>query len=510
MAQISLKKMILKGEVKHIVRSMLDNSSDSISIQDENGNLLVENLTGNITGNSAENIANPIRSLQKEAISTPDASKLDENLELQPSQLHKQAIEVSGEVVGWVTGTASTRVDAVVILLTHLATREIERKTLAAEALDKYREINFLYNISGRMASCLGIREVSDLVIEEARKLIEATSASVMLLNEDTDLLEIVSGVGTASKNVLELRLGEGIAGYVLKTGKAEIVNDLSTDPRYIPSDSPAYALICAPLRTKDKTIGVINISNTNPVNYTSEDLKLFTALTAQASAAIENALLHENKLKEERIKNNLERYLSPQVVQAVIGAKGEVSLNTTKRNLTMLFSDIRGFTTKCEELAPEEVVMYLNEYFTHMVSVIFSHRGTVNKFVGDMIVAMFGAPSRLLDHERRAIETAIEMQKRIRTIPVPWIRENFITGIGISTGDVVVGNIGSPQHMDYTAIGDEVNIASRLQSIALGGQILVSRGVYEATKDSFEFKEYGIVQVKGKKKAIEVFEVIH
>jgi adenylate cyclase len=332
----------------------------------------------------------------------------------------------------------------------------------------------------------------------------------VMVLNEDTELLEIVCGIGSIAKSELKLRIGEGIAGYVLQSGKAEIVNDLSTDSRYIPSETPAYALICAPLRTKDKTIGVINISNSNPVSYSSKDLKLFTALTSQASAAIENALLHESKLKEERIKNNLERYLSPQVVQAIIGAKGEVSLNTTKRNLTMLFSDIRGFTTKCEELAPEEVVMYLNEYFTHMVSVIFSHRGTVNKFVGDMIVAMFGAPAKLLEHERCAIEAAIEMQNRIRTIPVPWIRENFITGIGICTGEVVVGNIGSPQHMDYTAIGDEVNIASRLQSIAIGGQILVSRGVYEATKEVFEFKEYGVVQVKGKKKAIEVFEVIH
>jgi adenylate cyclase len=126
------------------------------------------------------------------------------------------------------------------------------------------------------------------------------------------------------------------------------------------------------------------------------------------------------------------------------------------------------------------------------------------------MIVAMFGAPSTLVDSERRAIETAIEMQNRIKQIPVPWIRNNFITGIGISSGEVIVGNVGSPQHMDYTAIGDKVNIASRLQSIAKGEQILVSRSIYDATKHLFEFKEIGKVKVKGKKEAIEVFEVIY
>ena len=101
-------------------------------------------------------------------------------------------------------------------------------------------------------------------------------------------------------------------------------------------------------------------------------------------------------------------------------------------------------------------------------------------------------------------------MQKRMKTISVPWIRKNFITGIGISGGEVVVGNVGSPQHMDYTAIGDKVNIASRLQSIARGEQILVSRRIYETTQNLFEFKEVGLVQVKGKKNPIEVFEVVY
>lgn len=144
------------------------------------------------------------------------------------------------------------------------------------------------------------------------------------------------------------------------------------------------------------------------------------------------------------------------------------------------------------------------------MVNVIFEHGDTVNKFVGDMMVCMFGAPASLTNCEQRAIEAAIGMQNRLQHIPNHWIRDNFHTGIGISSGEVVVGNIGSPHHVNYTAIGDEVNVASRLQSLAKGRQILVGRSIYDATKNHFSFREVGIVKLKGKKNKIEVFEVLY
>lgn len=126
------------------------------------------------------------------------------------------------------------------------------------------------------------------------------------------------------------------------------------------------------------------------------------------------------------------------------------------------------------------------------------------------MIVGMFGAPLKVVDCERKAIEAAIAMQQQLQTRSAPWIRENFPTGIGISSGDVVVGNIGSPLHTDYTAIGNRVNIASRLQSMARGGQILCSKSVYTVTRDIFEFKKVGRVNVKGRKQAVEIFEVVY
>ncbi|MEW6493996.1 MAG: adenylate/guanylate cyclase domain-containing protein [Cyanobacteriota bacterium] len=478
MIQISLKKLLLKKEFSLILSNLNQAIGAPISIQDGVGNLL--------WGKASEMPSGTLRE----------------------RELNKYPVILEKKIIGWVVG--DEKASTIAHLLSYLANEELEKKTLARETLDKYKEINILYNISGKLRACLVVKEVAQLAIEEATRIIKATSASAMLLSERTGNLEIVAACGKEYQPKTILLPGQGIAGSVFLAGVAEIVNDVESDHRFVRGANEVTSLICAPLKTQDAAIGVLTISSEESVNYTAQDLKLFTALASQTASAIENALLHENKLKEERIKSNLERYVPAQVVEAILDSKGYISLVPAKKNISILFSDIRNFTTKCEELAPEAIVEYLNEYLTHMVEVIFERGGTVNKFFGDMIVAMFGAPSTLVDNERRAIETAIQMQNRIKNIPVLWIRKNFITGIGLSSGEMVVGNVGSPQHMDYTAIGDKVNIASRLQSIAKGEQILVTQSIYEATEHLFEFKEFGLVQLKGKKEAIKVFEVVY
>jgi adenylate cyclase len=417
-------------------------------------------------------------------------------------------VEVSGEVIGWVSG--GDKAASVAALLTYLSDRELEKKTLGLEALEKYKEINLLYNISEKIATSLDLEEVGRLIIEEAKRSITATGASIMLLDEETERLEIISSFGKQYSEKTDLRTGYGIAGNVIIHGNAEIVNDVLADPRYIDRKNGIQSMICAPLKTKGRSIGVINLSSEEPVFYRAADLKLLTTLASQAASVIENAILHKKKLNEERIKSNLERYVASQIVDIILDSKGDISLDSEIRNIAILFSDIRGFTSTCENLAPKKIVKYLNEYFTQMVEVIFDNKGTVNKFVGDMIVALFGAPATLSNNEKQAVQAAIEMQKHLRSTPNSWIRDHFNTGIGINSGDVVVGNIGSPRHMDYTAIGDEVNVASRIQSIAKGGQILVSRNIYNSTTDCFQFRSIGSLRVKGKKRSIEIFEVLY
>ncbi len=471
MAAITLKRLLRKKEFSSVVHSLMAALDTPVWIQGSDGSPLM----GQPQGDSSQRFA----------------------------------IQFQEEILGWAC-SPSPQAAAIAELLSYSLDQEFAKKQLAQETLDKYKELNLIYKLGDRISANLELVAVANLILQEAQEILETSNGSVMLVNEDTQQLDVIAAFGGESFPKLSLKIGEGIAGNVASTGKAEIINNVQADQRYVPSAHNLRSLMCVPLKGQEKILGVINISNHESVQYTAADLKLLGVLASQAAIAIENAILHEQKLSEERIKNHLERYLASQVVEAILELEEDISLNPRKRNVSILFSDIRNFTSKCEELAPEQIVNYLNEYFTHMVDVIFKHDGTVNKFVGDMILALFGAPSNLLNSEQKAIQTAINMQQRIARIPEHWIRENFHTGIGITSGQVVVGNIGSPRHMDYTAIGDEVNVASRLQGIATGGQILVSRSVYEASKDQFDFKDFGTVAVKGKKKSVEIFEVVY
>ncbi|MFN7354841.1 MAG: GAF domain-containing protein, partial [Pseudanabaena sp.] len=237
------------------------------------------------------------------------ATKFEVNHDLNSNNVSKIPVLLDEEVLGWVIGAEKTK--QVADFLNYIVKREFERKTLAADTLDNYREMSLLYTIASKMANCLDVKEIGSLVIEEASRLIKCTSASVMLHNQHDNSFEIIAAKGTAERiGSLKLAANQGIAGYVFSTGNPELVNDATKDPRYIVNEIESYALICAPIFTKDRILGVVNISNSEPISYTSKDLKLFTALVTQASGAIENALLHASKLQEERIKNNLERYL--------------------------------------------------------------------------------------------------------------------------------------------------------------------------------------------------------
>ena len=390
-----------------------------------------------------------------------------------------------------------------------LIQKEYSIKNILNETLEKYKEINFIYNFSEKISSCLEINEIGDLVVDEATKLFSCTNVSLFIKDEENEYFHILSSTAQNS-HISKMGPGKGIAGYVFNSGISEIIDDVQSDPRFKTGDSNPSSMMCVPLKTSNKTMGVITVSTKENHNYTSGDLKLLTSLGLEAAVALQNTYLQQNKIKEELIKNNLGRFVSPQVLENILNAKGELSLSSEKRKVALLFSDIRNFTGFCEILSPEEIVSYLNEYFTEMVNVIFSHNGSIDKFVGDAIFALFGAPNHVLETEKKAVEAAIEMQITLKNIKNLWIQNNFTMGIGLNAGDVVVGNIGSMKHMDYTAIGDEVNLAARLQSIAKPYQILVSKSIYDATKDFFQYRDLGSTHVKGKKNEVEIFEVVY
>jgi len=206
---------------------------------------------------------------------------------------------------------------------------------------------------------------------------------------------------------------------------------------------------------------------------------------------------------ERDKVKSTFAHYVSHQVMDSILKPGSELRLAGDRKRITVLFCDIRGFSTMSEKMAPERVVALLNDYFEAMVEVIFRNNGTLDKFIGDGIMVIFGAPEDDQQQEEHALRTAIEMQQELRRLATKWSAEgvDMRIGVGINSGPAVVGNIGSARRMDYTAIGDTVNLASRLESATkdLGVGILLSEYTYNALRGLFQFRDMGSVQVRGR-----------
>ena len=216
--------------------------------------------------------------------------------------------------------------------------------------------------------------------------------------------------------------------------------------------------------------------------------------------------------LKRRRVIGAFKKYVAPEVVDE-LAKKGDFSikLGGEKRHIAVLFVDIRGFTPMSEGLSPEEVVEILNEYLSLTTKAIFKNKGTLDKFIGDATMAIFNAPFDLDDYVFRAVMTAMdiakgsdELEKRL----MERFGRSISFGIGVNCGEAVVGNIGCEHRMDFTAIGDTVNTAARLESNAARGQILISREVYERVKDRIEAEEIGVIPLKGKREEVFVYQL--
>jgi adenylate cyclase len=211
------------------------------------------------------------------------------------------------------------------------------------------------------------------------------------------------------------------------------------------------------------------------------------------------------------KVKNTFKRYVSKQVVDNLLEDETKLNLGGEEREVTILFTDIRGFTSMSENMEPEQVVMTLNEYFSEMIDIVFKHNGTLDKIIGDELMVVFGAPLAADDDTERALNTAVEMQNKIKElndIRKKRGEDPVLVGAGINKGFVVSGNIGSRDMMDYTVIGDTVNLGSRLCSAAGPGEIIVSKEVIKNQEDKFLFKELEPILVKGKKNKINIFKV--
>lgn len=215
---------------------------------------------------------------------------------------------------------------------------------------------------------------------------------------------------------------------------------------------------------------------------------------------------------ERERVKSALGRYVSQQVVDGVLSSSEMPSLRGDRRRVTVLFCDIRGFTSMSENMRPESVVEFLNEYFERMVEIVMRNQGTLDKFIGDGLMVIFGAPVEDPYQEEHAVRSALEMQQEFSQLSKKWELQGRSAriGVGINSGNAIVGNIGSTRRMEYTAIGDTVNLASRLESATkeLGVDILISEYTYNAVRGAFKTNRMGSIQIKGRTDPVQTYSV--
>jgi adenylate cyclase len=379
-----------------------------------------------------------------------------------------------------------------------------------------YRRLEVLYEAARLAVSELDLSKRLELIMDSAIRVTGADRGFIVLVDEEGGSLRIE----TARKMGSDAAQGSpsmGIASRSAIHGELMLVEDALQDVRFSSRESVILGQIhCAmsvPLKVEERILGSIYVDSRRLDHcFGHEDLELFEALASQSAIAIENAQLTEKMIEEERRRCNMERFLSPRVVEQVICSPGAIELGGTKQEITALFSDIRGFTGLAERMPPGEVVSLLNEYFTDMAEVIFRHEGTLDKYVGDEIMAVFGAPVSFPGHSLRAATVALEMQQELCSMRERWVKSNrpaFEVGIGIATGTAIAGYVGSPKRMEFTSIGDIVNVARRLCGKAEPGQILVCEKVSENISEHVNMRSLGPVVLKGKEKEVSVYEVL-
>src|SRR5881394_1522601 len=280
-----------------------------------------------------------------------------------------------------------------------------------------------------------------------------------------------------------KMTIGRTITRKVMKDRVALLSQDAAADEQFAGVDSivsqGVRSTICAPLFTESGVHGALYADRLDPFSaFKPDDLELISAVAAQTAIAVENVRAHERLAKEEVARANYSRFLPEYVVKQMLENPESFKLGGVSQTITILFADIRGFTRISEHAPPEKIVGLLNRYFSAMTDIIFAHGGTLDKYLGDGLMALFGAPTVTPKDAANAMSAAVAMQRRMLSINDELRAEGFPeigVGIGLHTGEVIVGYIGSERRSEYTAIGDSVNTASRLESNAKAGEILVS-----------------------------------
>jgi adenylate cyclase len=378
--------------------------------------------------------------------------------------------------------------------------------------------LTVLYEAGKALNSKLAVEHICEQVVSLACLIEGVERGFVMLFDEQGEVLrqsEVRYRDPASSGSRPQIILSKSVLELVRKERQPILIDDVSADERFNSSESLKISglrsAMCAPLVGKNRLFGILYVDNLEKASaFTQEELNVFALVAAQAGAAIDNVAAHEKIAQQSLQRSALERFLSPEVVEMVV-ANPDIRLGGINQEVTIMFADIRGFTTMSEEMEPSRVVEILNEYFTRVTDVIFDNGGTLDKYMGDAVMAVFGAPISKGNDAANAVNSAIQIQRLLIELNRDAAARRWPelrVGIGINTGSAIAGNIGSPRRLDYTVVGDAVNTAQRLMSNAAGGQVLIAESTAKKLGKDFDLERLPELKVKGRSEAVPVFRV--
>ncbi len=379
-----------------------------------------------------------------------------------------------------------------------------------------YEKLRIAHELSRSIGVETDLDVLLEKILEKAFEIFPADHGVILMRLQETDrLVPMVVRGRSGEIGVGDVRISRTILNEVVEEKQAVLSSDAMMDSRF----SGAHSIILGnirstmsvPLMFEDTILGVIHLDSTVESGaFAEKDLQILTGFARQASVLINHHRLLKKMEEEILVREKLHRLLSPQLVEEVVNGRLELVKGGELRAVTVMFADIRNFTSFAERTAPQLVVELLNEYFELMVDIIFKHEGTLDKFVGDEIMAVWGAPIARPDDTERAVRCAVEMQEALKRINDSQQdgEHLFEAGIGLNTGQAVAGYMGSTKSMNYTVMGDVVNTASRICSEAGPGEVIIGIDTFTEVANLVTAEKLPPRRLKGKVELVDLFRI--
>ncbi len=465
----------------------------------------------------AAGTSGPLPEILKRSIS-------DEHFDSGPATAASEAVNFDDKPLGHTQVQISA--NAIIFRQSHLS---IETAAATPEEIKDLRRkakmLELLYEMSRSIGTVFDLKQIFEKATDLIFRGTPADRVVALIADETVDgkILDyslFPIAVRTRDENTdkltSNLTISRTITLKVMREKVAVLSQDAKTDELFLGSDSivsqGVRSTICAPLITESNVHGVLYADRLDPfATFTADHLEMISAVAAQTAVTVETVKAHKRLAREEVARANYSRFMPEYVVKQLLESPNSFRLGGANQQVTVLFADIRGFTAISEKEKPEKVVNLLNRYFSVMTEIIFEFGGTLDKYIGDGMMAIFGAPTAGEEDALNAVKAAVTMQKRLGPLNAELGAEGYgsiSVGIGLHTGEATIGYIGSNKRSEYTAIGDTVNLASRLESNAAGGQILMSEATAAASGNLIPVNVRDPLTVKNRTQPVNVLEV--